>query len=305
MENIAFGGWANTARVTNGKIELIVTGDVGPRVIRLGFVGGANEFAEYADQMGKTDGNEWRIYGGHRLWHAPEHPVRTYFADNNPVTLTEINGGLRVTQPIESTTGIEKQMDIQIAQGRNHVHVVHRMTNHTLWPLHFASWALSVMAQDGVAVLPLPPRGEHPRDLLPANRLIMWPYTDMSDPRWTWGREYILLRQDRARGPQKVGATIPDGWIAYANGGRLFVKLFHYEASGDYPDMGACVESFTNQDMLEMETLGPNTTIQPGGSVEHIEDWFLFDGVPMPTDDASVKANVLPRVREAQAALGG
>ena len=30
-------------------------------------------FKEYDEQMGKTGGDEWRIYGGHRLWIAPEH----------------------------------------------------------------------------------------------------------------------------------------------------------------------------------------------------------------------------------------
>lgn len=303
MEKVSFGGWSNAARLTNGKIEVIITGDVGPRVIRLGFNGGPNEFAEYHDQYGKTGGQEWRIYGGHRLWHAPEDPVRTYWPDNFPVALVEINGGLRVTQPVEDTTGIEKQMDIQVAANSNHVHVVHRLTNRTLWSLEFAPWALSVMAPDGMAILPMPPRGEHPRDLLPANRLILWPYTDMSDPRWTWGREYILLRQNRSGAPQKIGASIPDGWVAYANGGRLFVKLFSYHANSDYPDQGASVETFTNGDMLEVETLGPKAVVTPGSCVEHIEDWFLFENVTVPDGEAAVKANILPRVREAQSLL--
>lgn len=305
MEKIAFAGWSNAARLTNGQIEVVVTGDVGPRVIRLGFVGGPNEFAEYADQLGQTGGGEWRIYGGHRLWHAPEDPVRTYWPDNEPVTLTEIPGGLRVTQPVETNTGIEKQIELQIAAGRNHVHVTHRLTNRTLWPVRFAPWALSVMAPGGTVVLPMPPRGEHPRDLLPANRLILWPYTDMSDARWTWGREYVLLRQDRAGSPQKIGASIPAGWVAYANAGHLFVKHFHYQPGADYPDQGAAVETFTNADMLEVETLGPLTTLEPGASVEHIEDWFLFDGVPVPATESAVTANVIPRIRDSQAMLGG
>ena len=36
------------------KIELIVTGDVGPRVIRFGFVGGQNLFKEFSDELGKS-----------------------------------------------------------------------------------------------------------------------------------------------------------------------------------------------------------------------------------------------------------
>ena len=32
IERIQYGGWPNCFRVSNGKIELIVTGDVGPRI---------------------------------------------------------------------------------------------------------------------------------------------------------------------------------------------------------------------------------------------------------------------------------
>ena len=54
MEKTEYKGWPNCYRVTNGEIELIVTGDIGPRIIRFGFVGGQNLFKEFADQIGKT-----------------------------------------------------------------------------------------------------------------------------------------------------------------------------------------------------------------------------------------------------------
>ncbi len=41
-----YRGWSNCHRVTNGRVELIATGDVGPRIIRFGFTGGANLFGE-------------------------------------------------------------------------------------------------------------------------------------------------------------------------------------------------------------------------------------------------------------------
>ena len=53
VDKIEYQGWKNCYRVTNGEIELIVTGDVGPRVIRFGFVGGQNLFKEFPDELGK------------------------------------------------------------------------------------------------------------------------------------------------------------------------------------------------------------------------------------------------------------
>ena len=49
--------------------------------------------------------------------------------------------------------------------------------------------------------------------------------------------------------------------------------------------------------MLELEGLGPLTKLSPGGSVEYREDWYLFDGVAADNTDASIDANVLPKVR--------
>ena len=56
VEKVAYQGWPNCYRISNGTVELIVTTDVGPRVIRFGFPGGENEFMEEAAQLGKTGG---------------------------------------------------------------------------------------------------------------------------------------------------------------------------------------------------------------------------------------------------------
>ena len=61
MEKIDYKGWPNSYRLSNGTVDLVVTTDVGPRIIRFGFVGGENEFKEYEDMLGKTGGDEWRI----------------------------------------------------------------------------------------------------------------------------------------------------------------------------------------------------------------------------------------------------
>jgi hypothetical protein len=62
IERCAYKGWQHCLYVSNGVVKLIITLDVGPRIIRFGFVGGDNQFCEFRDQLGKTGGNEWRIY---------------------------------------------------------------------------------------------------------------------------------------------------------------------------------------------------------------------------------------------------
>ncbi|MYB54434.1 MAG: hypothetical protein F4X77_19875, partial [Acidobacteriia bacterium] len=68
VEKIPYAGWPNCYRLSNGEVELIVTSDVGPRIIRYGFEGGQNFFVELEEDLGKTGGDNWRLYGGSRLW---------------------------------------------------------------------------------------------------------------------------------------------------------------------------------------------------------------------------------------------
>ncbi len=295
MERIAYKGWENCYELSNGLLRLIVTADVGPRVLHFGLIEGENEFYENAAYAGLTGGDTWRNYGGHRLWHAPELVPRTYAPDNSPVTVEDHGAFARFIQPVELTTGIQKEMDLRLFAGEAHVQVTHRLRNTTLWDVELAPWALSVMAPGGTAIAPLPPRASHDENLQPTGAVILWGYTDMTDPRWCWGRQLFMLRQvPGAAEAQKAGGPVPAGWVAYARGGRLFVKTFRYQAEAQYPDSGCAVEVFTNGAMLEVETLGPLVTLPAGGEVEHVEHWFLLSGIPVPASESDALAQVVP-----------
>ena len=301
MEKTNYKGWPNCYRLSNGLVDLIATTDVGPRIIRFGFVGEDNEFKEYEDMLGKTGGDEWRIYGGHRFWHAPEVNPRTYFPDNSPVKLEQHADFVRIIQPTETTTGIQKEIDIRLSPKDAHVQMTHRLRNANLWAVELAPWALSVMAQGGKVIIPLPPPGSHAENLLPASTITLWAYTDMADSRWTWGTKYVMLRQDpKIDKPLKVGMKVMDGWVAYARAGRLFVKKFNYVPGAHYPDLGCSVETFTDAGMLEVETVAPLVNLQPGATVEHVEHWFLFHDAPVPNNDADVDRDILPKIKAAK-----
>lgn len=298
-EVIQYRGWQNCYRLANGRVDLVLTSDVGPRIIRFGFMGQSNEFKEFDNEVGVTGGDEWRSYGGHRLWHAPEAMPRSYVPDNSPVDVRVSQTGLHAIQPVEAHTGIQKEIEISLHDAEAHARVVHRLRNQGLWPVELAAWCLTVMDAGGTAILPLPPRGLHPENLLPTSSLALWAYTDLTDTRLKWGREYVLLRQDpQISVPQKIGASVPDGWVAYARGGHLFVKKFKYEPEALYPDMGCCFESWLNDEFLELETLGPLTLLEPGEETEYIEDWYLLDGVPVPASEAEIVTSVLPALNQ-------
>jgi len=280
VEKTEYKGWHNCYRVTNGDIELIVTGDVGPRIIRFGFVGGQNLFKEFPDQLGKSGEEKFQLRGGDRVWKAPEDPVATWAPDNVAVEIQSTDSGLIAREPVEPLTHLQKEIEISMAATGNSVTVSHRITNRSLFTLEFAPWALTMMAQGGVAVTGFPPRGKHPLNLEATNPLVMWAYTNLADPRWKFTKKYLILRQDTNNTEaQKLGLFNKDTWAAYLLNGEAFIKRAQADATKVYPDFGCSFETFTNNDFLEVETLGPLTKVEPGHTVEQVEHWALSRNV--------------------------
>lgn len=309
IEIVEYKGWKNNLKLSNNEVELIITLDVGPRIIRYGYRGGANVFKEFDEQIGKSGEKEWMIRGGHRLWHAPEEARRTYELDNSAVKWEKLGEtSVRLTQTVEPLTGMQKEMEITLNPEGTGVRVLHRLRNHNLWDVELAPWALTVLAQGGVEIIPLPEKIAHPGSLEPGEKpdyrgfvhnqtMIVWPFTDLADPRWRWGTRYLTLKQDpSAKKPTKLGLAHQLGWIAYLNKGTLFAKQIPYEAGKRYADGGSNFETFTNKDFLEAESLGPLTSIAPGGAVEHIERWGLLKDLTEETSDAAIDAGLRKKV---------
>jgi hypothetical protein len=299
IEKTPYRGWANCYRISNGEVELVVTTDVGPRIIRYGFVGGGNVLKEFEQQMGKRGETSWQARGGHRLWISPEDPVLTYALDNSAVHAEVRGGSIELTGSVEKETGLQKQMIVKLAAAGSAVEVIHKITNRGNAAREFAMWALTMMAQGGVGIVALPPRGTHEKNLLPTNPLVMWAYTDFSDKRWQFTKKYLLLRQDpRNASPQKAGLFNPETAGAYLVGTDLFLKRAAAQNPSRHPDFGCSYETFTNNEILEMETLGELSRVPPGGSLEHTERWSLHKNVRIPSwTDAEIDRVLLPLLK--------
>lgn len=285
IENLPYAGWQNNLFLRNDHAELVITLDVGPRIISYRAPGGQNVFKEYAEQLGGSGEEKWQIRGGHRLWAAPEDDACAA-PDNLPVEHRVTEEGVIIeTQPpgSEGRWALRKRMTLRMAEDSSRVTIKHELINEGSEPVEAAAWALSVMAPGGLELIPIPPLGQHPKDLLPRRVIVPWPYTDMTDPRLRFGWKFITARQTRdAAGPAKFGLLHREGWVAYLNGPTLFVKTFGHEEGASYPDLGCNFETYLDSKMLEVESLGPLRTLAPGASTSHTEEWVLLDNAPQP-----------------------
>jgi hypothetical protein len=306
-EEIEYQGWKTAVRISNGTVDLVVSSEVGPRILFYGFRGGENEFHEIQEHSGKGGDRIFRVYGGHRLWVSPE-VARTYYPDNVPVSFQRQGIGFVLTAPPESEppgTNLRKEIEIELAETGSRVTVTHRIRNLGRRATRMAPWALSVMAGGGKAILPLPPRAPFSSDrLLPEGVLALWCYTDLADPRWRIGTKYIQLYQDGNSASkfkeQMIGIFNPLGWGAYFRNGHLFVKKANVETGSKYPDFGCNFELYTDPHSLELETLGPLRNLKPGETAEHTEHWWLFKDIPAGEAESWIDSAILPTVQTAK-----
>ena len=128
--------------------------------------------------------------------------------------------------------------------------------------------------------------------------LILWSYTKLSDPRYHFGDRLVQIDHARIKpapaeqpgrrdDESKIGVDSAQGWTAYLLDGTLLLKRFRHEANAQYPDHGATIEVYSSHEFLELEHLGPLTTIVPGEEIALSEDWWLFTGVSIPPNDAA------------------
>ncbi len=297
IDQIDYHGWTDSYRITNGTVELVVVGSVGPRIMRYGFVGGQNLFLEIEEQLGKSGEETWQARGGHRLWIAPELRPDTYALDNSPCQVTVKRGGLlTVTGPVEAETGLRKELTVRLAPEGTEVEILHRITNESGKTRRLAPWALTQLAPGGTGIAGFPPRRSHSEYLLPTHPLTMWGFTDFNDPRWTLTRKYVVLRQDPAvAAAQKTGLFNEATFGAYLLGRDLFLKTTKADASKTYPDFGCSFETYTDGDVLELETLGPLVDLRAGRPVKHVERWTLHKDVEIPAwNDEEIDKALLP-----------
>lgn len=275
IEKVSWGGWPNCYRITDGKTEAIVTTDVGPRIVRYGFVGGQNLLLEIPAEQGGQGEDRFVARGGHRLWIAPEHREGTYAADNQPCEAVVDKDTLQLTSPKETFWGLQKQLHITLMpDGR--LQILHRVSNRQPVPIIISIWALTMMAPNGFGITGFPPRGTHPEQLAPTNPLVMWAFTNLRDPRLQFTMKHLVLRQDPScNEPNKLGIFNVDTWGAYLLQNDLFIKRATADANAAYPDFGSSFEIWTNGQTLELETLSPLKQLAPSEALEHQEIWSL------------------------------
>lgn len=280
----AFG---RVVAMDNGTVEAYVTVDVGPRIIRFGFIDGQNFMQDDRELLGGLtdqvfedffgEGKKWENLGGHRIWLSPESYPETYYPDVEKVDYRVEPDGKTVSffAPFETENSVFKEMLVTLPDDKeNALLVTMRVTNIGDKPLRFAIWGLTVSAQGGTEIIPM---NTDDTGLLSNRTIMAWPYTNLGDDRVKWMNKYVTLRQDpNATTPFKLGFDLKGGKVHYLLNDEVFTKFFMtHHPDAVYPDNGCSFETYTNPNFIEIESLAPLCDVAPGSRSELTELWML------------------------------
>lgn len=276
LETVSFEGH-DCVRLEDGDVAVVVTISAGPRVLGM-LVDGENLFAVLPDAtLDGPDGERFRFLGGHRLWVAPEVPSITYRADGRACSVTEVEDGVGVEAPPDGAQFAKAITIRRASQGWTVDHVVRNTSRRSI---SIAPWAITQLRTGGEAVLPIAPREGGPQ----ADRsLVLWPYTDLGDPRIRFARDEVRVDAARSGPPLKLGTAPSDGRVAYRLGNHRLEKRIDVDPGATYPDRGAAVQVYLCDGFCELETLGPLEDVPPDGTVTLRERWTVgraSDGEP-------------------------
>jgi hypothetical protein len=276
---VRFHGKESCIRLSNDTVEIVASLSAGPRLLRYGLVNGGNLLGYCPERSTATALGEWRPLGGHRLWAAPEEMPGSYAPDGGSIDWRGDEYELSLAQHTDAS-GLAKTMRIRLEASGPVVTIDHGLQNCGLWPVEIAPWALTIMAPGGFAVLPQPRYRSHDEALRPVRVMALWPFTDLTDARWYFGKDLITLHPTQARpSPQKLGILNERGWVACVWPHDVFMKRVPCEARSRYPDGGVNNEVYAEGDYLEIETLGGLVSLEPGEWTWHTERWTRFNGL--------------------------
>lgn len=285
IERTEFLGWREAYRLRLGEAEMVVVTEIGPRILSLSVGDGPNLLFVDQETVGRGQGDAaWHIYGGHRVWVAPE-TADTYAPDNVRCAVETSDDGLTVIAPVTPQTKLQKRLTVTAQEGCFVVEQGVRNKGDVLCT--GAVWALTCVAPRGAIAFPWGRGGTW--DLKKAVYWNRWMdhRSDVTSQQWQPGPDLFRIVPTGEEG--KVGTNSPEGWVALCREDATFVKSHCWAPGARYPDEDCSIQVYTCGQFIEMETLSPLTVFYPGVETVHREIWAVTAEVADPADGTTLR----------------
>lgn len=278
LEVIQYRNFGECIRISNAVCTVVITVDVGPRIIYYGMNNGINLFREDISRQSYECGEAfdrfyyqgavWYHYGGHRLWFTPEQSPDTYYPDNHKVSWSIEGNVLILVTRKQIKNEVKYIFKIELDCEGTDLRVGHEIRNCSARPRLLAPWTVTQMAPAGNMIIPLPQF--EPESMAPRQKLQLWDNTSITDPRFHWRKDSLWVKHNPEEKDRiKLGVYNTGGKAFYYKEGYLFTVRFPFAEGKKYPDGGASFEMYCCSQFCEMETLGEEVCLLPGEQAFH------------------------------------
>lgn len=281
IKRIEYHGWKDSIVISNGQVEAVIVPAIG-RVMQFRFTGEEDgPLWENRTLDGKPvdpKSNDWLNFGGDKSWPAPqsEWPKVTKRGWPPPsgfdASILEARLGLdfvEVISPVDPSFGIRVIRRIELDPGSPVMRIKTTYEKVSGEPNNVAVWVITQCKDPLGVFVPLPKKSIFPEG-----------YTKQSDnlsQDFKVEKRLISLTRD-TKNSTKFGTDAETIlWI----GEKHVLRIDSDRVAGTiYPDNGSSAEVYTNsapaQPYIEMEILGPLSTMRVGGKIERTSKYSLL-----------------------------
>ncbi len=253
-----------------------VTVDVGPRIIYYG-THDFNFLCEDVDRNVCKDGeffdlhygksSKWFLYGGHRVWKSKED-LETYTVDNSPVDVVVCGQEGSFFSPV-TPFGLQFGFDLKMNDDGS-LNIKNRIKNYEK-ARELSIWSITVLAKGGTLNATL---NKAESEFLPKQNYVFWEYSNVNDERLKIDEEKLILKQTSKDKPFKIGMFLNENKVCYHLNGKT-LNFEYQQKTGTFGDYGCNFESYTNEHILETESLGNVEILPQNGEITLNEKWFI------------------------------
>jgi hypothetical protein len=276
IRDVNFDGF-DAVELSTSAFRAVLVYEIGPRIAFFGKTNGENLL--YWNRN-KVTRNEWKLYGGHRVWLTrpmADEAEDTYLSDNARCAL-EISGAkVTTTSPAHPVNCLERGMELEIVS-ESCLRVRNFISNRGSLIYSGGVWSPTCVVPDGRQII-IPLGDDNAswdvvRVVIP--RVFAGNSTTLEDNQAVFtGNDLVVTPTGRVL---KRCCSAPKGKVLLKCDGYIFEKYSPYDKLLRYPFDGCNVACFVGKDnfMAELETFGGESDIPPGKTIENTEYWSVI-----------------------------
>lgn len=255
--------------ISNGIVDVSVTIDYGPRIIRYCPKNMKNLFyydrtGEYTFPQNLVNTNElFYLYGGHRMWISTESGEKSNYPDNVPIVYSPITEGVKLSIPRDIKQGIALYMDIILTQETTNIMVVHSVQNISKVPMEISINADTALCKSGFVYSMQSEK----------NKIIqLYNSSKWQDKRLFISDDYITA--DASNGDEfYIGIKNAVGCCGYVDNNVIFNKRYIHNTNLEYPNGDISTKIKILNGYISLDTISPLYVVESGEIVRHVESW--------------------------------